>query len=88
MKTKAKKVDPLRTEKAMREACSWLRTGSACTHRAKFGTEITVRKMVNGAPSAAPIAIFDLRDCYRLRAPLKGVTKAIRKAIQPKRKRK
>lgn len=34
------------------------------------------------------IAEFDLRDCYRKRAPLKGITKAMRKAVQPKRKAK
>lgn len=33
------------------------------------------------------IAIFDLRDCYRKRAPLKGINKAFKKAIQPKRKK-
>lgn len=33
------------------------------------------------------IAIFDLRDCYRKRAPLKGITKAVRKAVQPRKKK-
>ncbi|HXF28950.1 MAG TPA: hypothetical protein VN457_03805, partial [Chlamydiales bacterium] len=28
------------------------------------------------------LAIFDLRDCYRKRQPLKGITKKLRKAIQ------
>lgn len=34
------------------------------------------------------IALFDLRDCYRKRAPLKGIQKTMRKAVQPKKKRK
>lgn len=34
------------------------------------------------------IAEFDLRDCYKLRAPLKGFKKAISKAIRPRRKKK
>lgn len=33
------------------------------------------------------IAIFDLRDCFRKRAPLKGIAKKMRKAIQPRRKK-
>jgi len=32
-------------------------------------------------------AIFDLRDCYKKRAPLKGITKAVRRAVQPRRKK-
>lgn len=33
------------------------------------------------------IAVFNLRDCYRKRKPLKGIMKATRKAIQPRGKR-
>lgn len=34
------------------------------------------------------VAIFDLRDCYRKRQPLKDITKKLRKAIAPRRKKK
>lgn len=37
--------------------------------------------------SDEPVAVFDLRDTYRKRAALTGITKKIRKAIQPKAKR-
>ena len=33
------------------------------------------------------IAIFDLRQCYLQRAPLKGIKKALTKAIRPQRKK-
>ena len=32
-----------------------------------------------------PIAIFDLRDCYRKRQPLTGITKRLRRAVRSKR---
>lgn len=37
---------------------------------------------------ASTVAEFDLRDCYRKRAPLTGITKALRAAVQPKRGKK
>lgn len=37
--------------------------------------------------SSPPIAIIDLRDFYRKRAPLKGITKAVRKAVSARGRR-
>jgi hypothetical protein len=84
---KAKKHDP-KSEAAQREALRepyhWVwqldaTEGVVRAYDRTFDSKGRERDIV--------LAIFDLRDCYRKRAPLKGVTKALRKAIAPKRKR-
>ncbi len=82
--TKKRKHDP-RSEAAMREAIKlWLKQDAELTVRHKqIGTcELEIEK------NNETLAIFDLRDCYRKRQPLKGITKAVRKAVQPRRKKK
>lgn len=77
-----KKYDP-RSEAAQREACRLLKSGDA--HRYfSLGETFTVHV---AELNKDPIAIFDLRDCYRKRQPLKGIKKAFNKAIAPKRKK-
>lgn len=77
-KAKSKKWNP-KSEAAMRKAI-----------RDRAGLEwqlFIFQSIVQATGSDGElIAEFDLRDCYRKRQPLKGITKAMRKAVQPKRK--
>lgn len=75
----------LRTEKAMAEALRLVKSKRAFIDvRAPSTYEVVV---VMSDPIPHIIGYFDLRDCIRKRAPLKGINKAIRKAIVPKRKK-
>lgn len=85
----AKKRDP-RSEAAQKEAVRLLKrnTVNECAAYPYFveepgSTEVQILR----GDTEEVIAIFDLRDCYRKREPLKGITKKFRKAIQPKRKK-
>lgn len=92
---KAKKIDPLRTEKAMREALREVRANRADLWVGCYPVGVHDMKDLKWYEVAAaksspgiPLAIFDLRDCIRLRAPLKGIKKAekaMRKAVRGRR---
>lgn len=84
MGTKRKRS--VRSEAAMREAMKHLRH----LHWDIFIGPKTVRVEAYAEHDmrVQTVAVFDLRDCYRKRAPLKGITKKLRKAIQPKRSKK
>lgn len=88
MKTKTqkrtKKHDP-RSEAAQREAIKQRKNLSfePCSYPDRI--EVQAIMFMNGAYET--VAIFDLRDCYRKRSPLKGIKKAFNKAIAPKRKK-
>lgn len=86
MKTqkRIKKHDP-RSEAAQRRLIKALKEGDVYTNRS-FLNAYTVQFI--DAVNGELLAIFDLRDCYRKRQPLKGIKKAFNKAIAPKRKRK
>lgn len=78
-----------RTEKAMKEAIRLLKKGEAW-RGASAGKAYEVYIFpYDPFPilGITPVAIFDLRDCIKLRAPLKGFNKAMRKAIAPKGKK-
>lgn len=84
---KIKKHDP-RSEAAQREVFKDREFFIWHTYHTKSTIEIhALGTLALGNPGQA-VAIFDLRDCYRKRQPLKGITKAVRKAIQPNRKKK
>lgn len=80
---KAKKRNP-RSEAAQREALKKLYYSSVRIAWLEGGEdyEIYIKE------DEEVVAIFDLRDCYRKRKPLTGITKKLRSAIQPRRKRK
>lgn len=82
MKTK-KKRNP-RSEAAMREA---IKNRNGLIWRFYTNRPHPLVKAMCSS-TLKTVAEFDLRDCYRLRSPLKGIKKAMAKAIQPKRKRK
>ena len=90
--TKAKKRNP-RSEAAQREAirlwnkCCVILIPIPCTTQIKAEISSLGSASTN-RPYREIVAIFDLRDCYRKRAPIKCITKAVRKAIQPRRKKK
>jgi hypothetical protein len=75
-----------RSEAAMREAVRLLLKDEAkcwIKHGNGAPTEVEIS---SGREGAELLAIFDLRDCYRKRAPLTGVTKKLKAAIRSKRK--
>lgn len=77
----------LRTEKAMSKALKLIPTGEAYIEHG-IGDRRWWEVLVFATdPLDHVIAVFDIRDCVRKRAPLKGITKAIRKAIAPKGKK-
>lgn len=81
MKKKQVVARHLTTEKAMREALRSARFWNLEVH------PTTVKVMASDVVGNR-VAIFDLRDCIKLRAPLKGIKKALNRAIAPRRKRK
>lgn len=85
MPKKSKKHNP-RSEAAQRFAVKSFMAGDAFMeeNRAKLYPSVNIH-VVGGSNEL--LATFDLRDCYRKRAPLKGIKKAMTKAIQPKRKK-
>lgn len=75
--------DPLRTEAAIKRALQSLRKGRAYRwHSNLKWYEVGFKDR----DTEEYIAIADLRDCHRKRAPIR--MKDLRKAIQPRRKRK
>lgn len=72
-----KKRDPLRTEAAIRKAVTKFKRGE-CILGKLPGYEVEFWDQLG----SDPIAIADLRDLYRKRKPLKGVTKKLRKAVR------
>ena len=73
-----------RSEVAQREACRLLRRGEATKSFACYEKPFEIHVYKDVGKKWEKVAIFDLRDCYRKRRPLKGVTKAMRKAIAGK----
>ncbi len=71
-----------RSEVAQREAFKNRKNVSLCI----VHTEKTIE--VHASSGTITYAIFDIRDCFRKRQPLTGITKKIRKAIQPKKGKK
>lgn len=90
--TKKKHKPNPRTEVAQRRAISkWLADGGVSFGLEACNGTMTVHAYDMDADSERlrrlPMAIFDLKDCYRKRQPLKGITKKIRRVLQPQRKR-
>lgn len=74
----------IRSEAAMREALK-LFVKNQASRGYGFGKNYSKVYFYDTTQNPELIAIFDLRDCYRKRSPLKGIKKALSKAIQPKR---
>lgn len=72
---KLTKKDKRYTEAAIRRAIALCKQGKA-------GAEVTGLLLEFYDDSGTCIACADLRDLYRKRKPLKGVTKKLRKAIR------
>ncbi len=81
---KKKKHNP-KSEAAQREAIRNKWDNLWTVHATDETVEVVAYVRLDGEEVA--LVRFDLRDCYRKRAPLKGITKALRKVVQPKRKR-
>lgn len=88
MTRKRTKRDPLRTEAAIKKAVK--RWAECNTTFNKGWCHLTTTSdepfCVTISDSSGPLAIADLRDLYRKRQPLRGITKAVRSAVQPKRR--
>lgn len=92
---KTPKKRNLSSEAAQREAASMLRNNKAYLAFSTFGQSSPLNRFqvacfryrVDGVVSEL-IAVFDLRDCFRKRKPLTGITKKLRSAIQPRRNKK
>lgn len=81
---KTKKRDPLRTEAAIERAVQELVEDRAYACRVP-GEPYHMKIQMYREYGDRVLAIADLRDLYRKRAPIK--MKDLRKAIQPRRKR-
>lgn len=84
-----KSATNLYTEAALKNAATLLKEEKAYCIMGK-GTWWQID--VFASDTGSLIAVFDLRDCYRKRAPLEGITKrfgqAVRQTTQPVRKKK
>jgi hypothetical protein len=76
----------LRTEAAMRKAVRLYEKGLV-SFTWESSEDMRLEIEAYEVDTGNKIAIFDLRDCYQKRSPLKGITKAVRKAISPKGRR-
>lgn len=84
---KTKKHNP-RSEAAQREAIKRLAEPGVDLKWLAGGEDYEIYAIqALGGTQNEVIAIFDLRDCYRKRKPLTGITKTMRKVIQPRRKK-
>lgn len=85
---KPRKQDPLRTEAAIKRAVKiWAASNVKFGKWCHLTTVADEPYCVAIGDSTGRLAIADLRDLYRKRQPLKGITKAMRKMVQPKRGR-
>jgi hypothetical protein len=74
-----KKRDPLSTEAAIKKATLAYYRQLATTGRIRGSAYgVGIYSVLDGRLLAA----FDIRDLYRKRKPLKGVTKRLRKAVR------
>lgn len=81
-KAKSKKRNP-RSEAAMREAGKLMRLVPKTWD---MGLKVSREPFILEYHAIGRlIAIFDLRDCYRKRKPLKGVAKELKKVMQRRR---
>lgn len=81
---KLKKRDPLRTEAALKKAIQQVAARKAVINlsmKAEHGLEFW------SEDGETLIALADLRDLYRKRQPLRGITKAVRRAVHPRSRR-
>ena len=77
-----RKRDP-RSEASQRAALRRIKQGSAFRQLGDGEERHIVRVYETNAPGAL-LAIFDLRDCYRKRAPLKGIKKKLGEIVRGK----
>lgn len=88
--TKRARKHNVRSEAAMRKAIKkWTTEKPVCREHSLTDDGYPIVNFYDGfhINEDKLIAIFDLRDCYRKRQPLKGITKAVRKAVQPRGKK-
>lgn len=81
-----KKHDP-RSEAAQREVCKMILQGDDIYWDRRDTLLYAYHSHTANLFGKPPTAIFDLRDCFRKRLPLKGIKKAFNKAIAPKRQK-
>lgn len=80
---KLKKRDPLRTEAAIKKAVKLWAYGDLAIK--DYG--LKSRWEIGFYQYGDLIAVADLRDLYRKRQPLRGITKAVRRAVHPRSRR-
>jgi len=82
-----KKRDPLRTEAAIKKAVEkWGMGGAGLRDYDLSGFLKLTSYDVVFYRREKVIAIADLRDLYRKREPLRGITKAVRGAVHPRKR--
>lgn len=70
----------VRTEAAQRRAIKLYQEGEFRIVPQHLPNTVELHALPRG--STETVAIFDIRDCYRKRKPLKGITKKLRKALR------